>query len=191
MKISPRTSIDVGHVVAREPLRDLLDRLDVGGDVLAFRAVAARRRLDEPAVLVAQRNRQPVDLRLGRECDGASSARPRKRRMRATKSLTSSFAEGIAERQHRTRGGAPCRNHRPARHRPSATDCPPGSARESAPRSLHCASARHRSRRPRFPEHRSGNRARRDGRSRRQATRVRRAPRLRSMLRWPCRPPAS
>ena len=48
-------------------MRDVGDRLEIGGDVLADRAVAARRALHEHAVLVAQRGRQPVDLRLGRE----------------------------------------------------------------------------------------------------------------------------
>ena len=46
-------------------LRDLLERADVGGDILAFRAVAARRGRDQLAVLVAQRHRQAVDLGLG------------------------------------------------------------------------------------------------------------------------------
>ena len=48
-----------------EDVRDFGDRPDVGGDVLAFRAVAAGRSLHEPAVLVADRDRQSVDLRLG------------------------------------------------------------------------------------------------------------------------------
>ena len=39
----------------------------VGGDVLADPAVAAGRRLHEPAVLVAQAHRQPVDLQLAHE----------------------------------------------------------------------------------------------------------------------------
>ena len=41
--------------------------LEVCGDVLAHRAIAARRALNEHAVLVAQRGREPVDLRLGGE----------------------------------------------------------------------------------------------------------------------------
>ena len=43
------------------------DRADIGGDVLALEAVAARGGRDQLAVLVAQRHRQPVDLRLGGE----------------------------------------------------------------------------------------------------------------------------
>ena len=45
------------------------DRADIGGDVLADLAVAARQRLDQPAPLVAQRAGQPVDLGLGGEHD--------------------------------------------------------------------------------------------------------------------------
>ena len=45
----------------------VLDRLEVGGNVLAFRPVAACRPLHEDFVLIAQRRGQSVDLRLGRE----------------------------------------------------------------------------------------------------------------------------
>ena len=70
---------------ALEPLRDRFDNARVGGHVLALIAVAARRRLDELAVLVAQAAGQPVDLRLpqrhqaarSRPCRG-SGARGRK-----------------------------------------------------------------------------------------------------------------
>ena len=43
-------------------VRDGFDRAQVGGDVLAFRAVAAGRTFDETAVLVGQADRQAVDL---------------------------------------------------------------------------------------------------------------------------------
>ena len=49
------------------------DRAQVRGHVLAGRAVAARRALDEPAALVAQRDREAVDLELG---DVAQVRRP-------------------------------------------------------------------------------------------------------------------
>ena len=52
----------VGHVACRSAVRDLLDGLDIGGDVLAFRAVAAGRRLDEPAAVVAERIERPSIL---------------------------------------------------------------------------------------------------------------------------------
>ena len=50
-------------------MRNVGDRLHIRGDVLAFGAVAARRAGDKRAILVAQRHRQTVDLRLGGERD--------------------------------------------------------------------------------------------------------------------------
>ncbi len=71
-----REEIGLGHVdlaahldhrrrVGRQPLRHIADSGDVRRHVLADRAVAARRGGDKHAALVAQRQRQPVDLRLG------------------------------------------------------------------------------------------------------------------------------
>ncbi len=57
---------DLRHAL-RKLVGDFVDGADVGGDVLARRAVAARGGRHQPAVLVAQRHRQPVDLRLRRE----------------------------------------------------------------------------------------------------------------------------
>jgi hypothetical protein len=48
-------------------VRHVLQRLDVGGDVLALSTIAACRRLGQLAILVAQRHRQAVDFRLGRD----------------------------------------------------------------------------------------------------------------------------
>ena len=67
MYTSPRTSSDVGR--AGDSLRDVGDRADVGGHVLADRPVAARRGEHQLALLVAKRAAQPVDLRLGGERD--------------------------------------------------------------------------------------------------------------------------
>ncbi len=50
-----------------DPQRDRRDRPQVVRDVLADLAVAARRPADEHAVLVEQRDREAVDLRLGHE----------------------------------------------------------------------------------------------------------------------------
>jgi predicted ABC-class ATPase len=58
---------DLGNVIAQQPVRDDLHRLDVSGYIFAFGAIPARRRLDEPATLVAQRNRKSVDLGFRRE----------------------------------------------------------------------------------------------------------------------------
>ena len=52
---------------AVDPQRDRLDGAEVLGHVLADHAVAAGRAADELAVLVQQRDRDPVDLRLGDE----------------------------------------------------------------------------------------------------------------------------
>ena len=60
---------DFRHVLAFELKRHFLQRVDVGGDVLALGAVAAGGGGDERAVFVTQRHRQPVDLRLGAEGD--------------------------------------------------------------------------------------------------------------------------
>ena len=54
----------LGNVPALERVRNFANRLDVRRDVLTLRAVAARRGLDESTVLVADRNRESVDLRL-------------------------------------------------------------------------------------------------------------------------------
>ncbi len=54
----------LGHVLAGEPVRDLLDGADVGGDVLADPAVAPGRRLRQPAVLVGEVDGQAVHLQL-------------------------------------------------------------------------------------------------------------------------------
>ena len=70
--------------------------LHIRGDVLAVDAVAAGRAVDEHAVLVAQRARQAVDLRLGGEVDRLLAGKPRKRRTRATNSTTSSSEKALS-----------------------------------------------------------------------------------------------
>ncbi len=56
---------DRWNLAAGQAVRDVFQRFHVGGDVFTFAAVAARRAGDQFALLVAQRYRQPVDLRLG------------------------------------------------------------------------------------------------------------------------------
>ena len=68
---SPRTSTRAGtgnSSVPLEPVRDRVDRLDVGRDVLAGAAVAAGQRADQSAVLVEQVDGQAVDLELAEVC---------------------------------------------------------------------------------------------------------------------------
>ena len=86
---------------AVEPMRDRFDRAHVGGDVLALEAVAARRRPDELAVLVAQVAGEAVDLRLGghgeRRIDREAKKAPHPR----AKFLDLLVSENVAERKHR------------------------------------------------------------------------------------------
>ena len=94
---------DRWNVLALELLRHVVQRLDIGGDVLAFAAVAARRAGDELAVLVAQRHRQAVDLRLGGKHDLLIVGKPQEAADAADKIDHVGFGEGVVERQHRHR----------------------------------------------------------------------------------------
>ena len=81
------------------------ERPQVGGDVLADRPVAPGGALDEATLLVAQRGRQAVDLRLGddrhrlvgRQLEEAADA--------AEELAHLVLGKGIVERQHRPRMG--------------------------------------------------------------------------------------
>ena len=53
-----------GHVVSQQPQRDLIDRSEVGGDVLAGRSITTSCALNEHAILVRQHHGEPVDLEL-------------------------------------------------------------------------------------------------------------------------------
>ena len=87
--------------------RDDRDRPQVGGHVLAGRAVAARRALDEPAAVVVEADGQAVDLELGdvaelgrrfggwREAETLAHARVERPQL--------VVAECVGERQHRLR----------------------------------------------------------------------------------------
>ena len=94
---------DLGHVAAFELFRHVLERADIGGDVLAFLAVAAGGGGDEFAVLVAQRHRQPVDLRLGGEGDFFVVAELKETADAGDEIDDVLIREGIVERQHRHR----------------------------------------------------------------------------------------
>ena len=73
--------------LAMQPRRQRFHGAEVGGDILAFAAVAAGRSADETAVFVGQVDRQSVDLWFGNEIDGRGG--PRKRCARAMKSAKS------------------------------------------------------------------------------------------------------
>ena len=95
---------DLRHLrdpLAAQLLRDVADRQRIRGDVLADRAIAAGRGGDELALLIAQAQRQAVDLRLGRKDE---------RRLRAEREEAPDafdelahvvLAEAVGERQHR------------------------------------------------------------------------------------------
>ena len=84
-------------------MRDVLQRFHVGGDVLALGSVAARRPADQFAVLVAQRHRQAVDLRLGGKGDLLVVAEPQEAADARDKIDDVLLGEGVVERQHRHR----------------------------------------------------------------------------------------
>ena len=65
-----------GKVLGGNRFGDVGNGAHIGGDVFAFVAVAARRALDQPAALVAQRDRQTVDLGLGRDLQGLIGGKP-------------------------------------------------------------------------------------------------------------------
>ncbi len=90
-------------------MRHSLQRLHIGGDVLAGDAVAARRRQNQLALLVAQRAGEPVDLGLGHDLDGRRV--DAREILRAAEEVAHAgeegahvlLVEGVVERQHRLR----------------------------------------------------------------------------------------
>ena len=91
----------LGHVAALQLVRDLGDGHHILGDVLAFHAVAARGGLGKRAVDVAQRDRQPVDFRLGSEGERRIGGELQKA-VHALNKVRHVFGiKGIAQRQHR------------------------------------------------------------------------------------------
>lgn len=90
---------DIRDVAALQLLRHVFESADVGGDVLALRTVAARRRGDELAALIAQRHRQTVDLRLGGEID-LVVVELQEAHDAADKVAHVLFRKGVVERQH-------------------------------------------------------------------------------------------
>ena len=91
------------NAFAFEQLRNVVQRLGVGGDVLTLGAVAAGRGSDELAVLVAQRHRQPIDLRLGGKHDFLVLGQPQEAADAADKIDDIGVGKGVVERQHRHR----------------------------------------------------------------------------------------
>ncbi len=94
---------DVGHVAALQFLRHVLERADIGGDVLALGTVAAGRGGDEFAFLVTQRHRKPVDLRLGAEIDPVAIGELEEAANAPDKIEYVFLGKRVVERQHRHR----------------------------------------------------------------------------------------
>ena len=78
---------------------------DVGGDVLAGLAVAARQRLHQPPFLVAQRAGQAVDLGLGGERDRLVVGQVEEAADAGDELDHLLVGEGVVEAQHRPRVG--------------------------------------------------------------------------------------
>ncbi len=89
-----------GNVAAFQRVRNVLDGADVGGDVLSFKTVAAGRGAHQLAILVAQRQRQPVDLRLGDQRRDFIGIELEEAPDTLDELGDIFVAEGIAERQH-------------------------------------------------------------------------------------------
>ena len=71
-------NLDYGRGIGGQGLRDVLDGLQIAGDVFTFCAVAPRCSQNECAIFIPQRCRQAVDLWLGDECDGHVVAKAEK-----------------------------------------------------------------------------------------------------------------
>ena len=129
MKTSPRTSIATG---SGERRRDGGDRAQVGRDVLAGRAVAARRALDEPAALVAQGDREAIDLELGDVAQVrrglGGGGRPRPLRTRASKARSSSWLNALTRLSIGRRWRTSLKRRPSACHRPAGSASPGWSA---------------------------------------------------------------
>ena len=151
--------------------------MHVGGDVLALGAVAARGRLHQAAVLVGERDREAVDLGLGRQLDGRVGGEAQEAAHAGDEVDHVLVAEGVAEREHR-HGVAHLAEGLDGRGADAlARGCRRAPARESAPRSPHCAGAARRSRRRRSRARPARSRGRRGARSRAPAARARPSPR--------------
>ena len=98
---------DFRPAAAGELLRHGLQRADIGGDVLAGDAVAARRAQHQAAILVAQSRGQAVDLWLGHDLDRILG--DAREILRAAEKIANAgkeiahifFGEGVLQRQHR------------------------------------------------------------------------------------------
>ena len=90
---------DVGDIFPRQNAGYVGNGLRIGGDVLANHPVTARCRTHQPSVLIAQRQRQPVDLRFRRQCRAPVELQEAGNRIPEIGHVF--IAERIGQRQHR------------------------------------------------------------------------------------------
>ena len=119
----PRRAPRAAAAPRPQALRDVADGADIVGDLLADRAVAAGGAAHQQPVLVAQRARQAVDLRLRTMSSGVVGGEPEE---------APDARAGIRARRHRPSRcratasaprGAPWRSIRPAARRPAGSGC--------------------------------------------------------------------
>ena len=108
-----RQEVALGHIdlaahlddvrgACRQGLGDFLDGSDIGGDIFAGRAVAARCGAHQAAILVADRHGKAVDLRLGGKGDRVIRKAAEEAIDAGDEILDVFLREGIVERQHRS-----------------------------------------------------------------------------------------
>ncbi len=101
-----------GRHPLRQFVRNFLDGADIGRDVLARRAVAARCGRHQPAVLVTDRHGEPIDLRFGGKGDRLVRQPPEEAIDAGHKILHVLLGERIVKRQHRARMDDRRKGHR-------------------------------------------------------------------------------
>ena len=172
MKTSPRASSTAGQRLPRNCSRHRADRAHVDGDILATHAVAARGGLHQPALFVAQRDGEPVELRLGRIHD-ALDVEPFARAAVEIDDVL--LGEGVVEREHR-HGVHDLAELAGSHARRRAASASRGRrVRDARPRATAVRASARRTRRPRPP----GRRGRSTGNCGGRSARAVRAPVLR------------
>ncbi len=82
-------------------LRHIGYRPDISGDIFPHSAIAARRRLHQHAMLIAQRTGQPVDLRLGSQRNRRILGQRQIAPHPCNKLLDVRAGKGVVEAEHR------------------------------------------------------------------------------------------
>ncbi len=93
--------LDQRRRMTLQPRRHGLHRAEIGGDVLALGAVAARRTADEAAALIGQIDRQSIDLRFRDECQRRIRGQPDKAARAGAELGEFLGVHRVVQRQHR------------------------------------------------------------------------------------------